>query len=257
MRRIEEILLHMRYRESVYGAWGFERKMAARGTHALFAGPSGTGKTMSAGVIAQELGLELYRIDLAGVVSKYIGETEKNLSRIFEEAHNSNAILFFDEADALFGKRSEVKDAHDRYANIEVAYLLQKMEEYPGMTILATNLDENLDEAFLRRLNFIVYFAKPRKAERRILWRKAFPETAPTGELDFAWLGDRLELSPAGIQNTAFRAAFFAREDAERDASEGRIEMRHVLLAALREYQKEGRAFLESDLKPYYQETFG
>ena len=159
-------------RERVLGDWGFGSKLSrGRGTTALFAGPPGTGKTMAAEVIAGELGLDLFTIDLSAVVSKYIGETEKNLERIFGAAADADAILFFDEADALFGKRSEVRDAHDRYANIEVAYLLQRMEQYEGIAILATNLRQHLDDAFIRRLAFVVDFPFPDDAERRRIWR--------------------------------------------------------------------------------------
>src|SRR5947209_4174339 len=160
--RLSDICNHVRYRKQVYEEWGFDRKLAyGKGLTVLFAGPSGTGKTMAAQIIASELGLDLYKIDLSNVVSKYIGETEKNLAYIFAEAETSNAILFFDEADALFGKRSEVKDSHDRYANVEISYLLQRMEEYEGVVILATNFRKNMDEAFVRRLHFTIEFPLP------------------------------------------------------------------------------------------------
>ena len=170
--QLREIIDHVRNHEAVYTEWGFRRKHAlGKGVNMLFAGPSGTGKTMAAGIIASELGLDCYKIDLSAVVSKYIGETEKNLDRIFAEAETSNAVLFFDEADALFGKRTEVKDSHDRYANIEVNYLLQKMEEYDGVVVLATNLSKNVDESFLRRVHFSVVFPLPEKDERFLVWR--------------------------------------------------------------------------------------
>ncbi len=167
LQRVKEITAAIRHRHIVYSEWGFEKRIAAgMGLKVLFSGASGTGKTMTAGVIARDLGLDLYKIDLSGMVSKYIGETEKNLDRIFRAAQCSNAILFFDEADALFGKRSEVKDAHDRYANIEVAYLLQKIEEYEGVVILASNLSKNIDEAFSRRMHYVVEFPLPDEAHR-------------------------------------------------------------------------------------------
>ena len=162
LRQLREICNQVKYRARVYDEWGFDRKLSlGKGLNVLFAGPSGTGKTMAAEIMAGELGLDLYKIDLSTVVSKYIGETEKNLARIFDEAETTNAILFFDEADALFGKRSEVRDAHDRYANIEISYLLQRMEEYDGIVILATNLRKNMDEAFVRRMHFTVEFPFP------------------------------------------------------------------------------------------------
>jgi SpoVK/Ycf46/Vps4 family AAA+-type ATPase len=155
---------------------GFDGKLSmGKGLNVLFAGPSGTGKTMSAEIIAGELGLDLYKIDLSGVISKYIGETEKNLARIFSEAETSNAILFFNKADALFGKRSEVRDSHDRYANVEISYLLQKMEEYEGMVILATNLRKNMDDAFVRRMHFTVEFPFPGERERHRIWSRTWP----------------------------------------------------------------------------------
>ena len=174
--QLREIIDHVRNHEAVYTEWGFRRKHAlGKGVNMLFSGPSGTGKTMAAGIIASELGLDCYKIDLSTVVSKYIGETEKNLNRIFAEAETSNAVLFFDEADALFGKRTEVKDSHDRYANIEVNYLLQKMEEHEGVVVLATNLSKNVDESFLRRVHFSVVFPLPEKDERLLVWNARVP----------------------------------------------------------------------------------
>ncbi len=244
---LRDICTHVRFRDQVYDSWGFDETLAAgSGLNVLFSGPPGTGKSMAAGVIAKDLGLEIYRIDLSSMVSKYVGETEKNLSRIFDEAANSQAILFFDEADALFGKRSEVKDAHDRYANIETGYLLQKMEEFDGVTILASNLSENLDDAFLRRLHFVVDFPMPDAAEREHIWKLAFPENAPfLEEPDYADLSRRLKISGANIKNIALHAAFFA-------ASEGRgILMRDVIQAARREYRKEGRPFSGAEAGNY------
>lgn len=246
--RLKELAYHLRHSDTVYDDWGFQGKStASRGIHVLFSGHSGTGKTMAAGVIAKETGLDLYRIDLAGVVNKYIGETEKNLSRIFDEAHNSQAILFFDEADALFGKRSEVKDAKDRYANIEVAYLLQKMEEYNGMTILATNLASNLDDAFRRRLHFMIEFPMPDKSTARKLWERAFPKKAPVAnDIDLDFLSNELQFSGGNIKNVALNAAFFAAEEGSD------ICMRHVMRSVRREYQKTGKPFGKEDMKKYY-----
>ncbi|MBB5470986.1 tetratricopeptide (TPR) repeat protein [Paraburkholderia sp. CI2] len=197
-------------RSQVYRSWGFADRMSrGLGISALFAGESGTGKTMAAEVIASELRLNLYRIDLSAVVSKYIGETEKNLRRLFDAAEDGGAILFFDEADALFGKRSEVKDSHDRYANIEINYLLQRMEAYRGLAILATNLKSALDQAFLRRLRFIVTFPFPAYAERKSMWEKVFPAKTPTSGLDFDALA-QLNLTGGNIHSIALNAAFTA-----------------------------------------------
>jgi SpoVK/Ycf46/Vps4 family AAA+-type ATPase len=213
-----------------------------RGKSALFAGPSGTGKTMAAEVLANELHVDLFKIDLAAVVSKYIGETEKNLSRIFDEARRSQSILFFDEAEALLGKRSEVKDAHDRYANIEIAYLLQKMEEYEGITILATNLRQNIDDAFVRRLRFIVEFPFPEEGFRAQIWKKIWPERAPLdSDVDLAYVARQFELSGGNIRNVALAAAFLAR------AEGSSIGMGHLLRAIQREMQKLGRICTPED----------
>lgn len=246
-QQLREVCAHMTYREQVYDNWGYDQKLASgRGLNVLFSGPPGTGKTMAAGIIARELGLVLYKIDLSTVVSKYVGETEKNLSRIFTEAAQSQAVLFFDEADALFGKRSEVKDAHDRYANIETGYLLQKMEEYEGVTILATNLSENMDDAFTRRLHFIVDFPMPDRGDRERIWRLAFPQDAPMADdPDFSFLAERLKLSGANIKNIALHAAFYAAAD------KGSICMQHIARAARREYEKEGRPMPRADLEAF------
>ncbi|HJS96175.1 MAG TPA: ATP-binding protein [Solirubrobacteraceae bacterium] len=212
------------------------------GVKVLFYGESGTGKTMAARVLAGELGLELYRIDLATVVSKYIGETEKNLDRLFSAAQDSNAILFFDEADAVFGKRSEVRDAHDRYANIEVAYMLQKMESYDGAVILATNLRSNIDDAFLRRLDLAVEFPFPEIDQRRAIWHTLLPARAPVADdVDLDVLAGKFRLSGGSIRNCSLAAAFLAADDG------GTIAMRHLLQAVFAEYLKLGRLTLESD----------
>src|SRR5262249_51238935 len=205
---------------------------------ALFAGPSGTGKTMAAEVIAHELRLDLYKIDLAGVVNKYIGETEKNLARIFHEAESSNAILFFDEADALFGKRTKVSDAHDRYANIETSYLLQRMEAYEGVVILATNLRENMDEAFTRRLRYIVDFPFPDAASRKRLWHTHFPRQTPvSADLDYDWLAQQFQITGGTIKNIVLSAAFSAA------ANGGTVNMTHVLRGTRREFEKIGKSW--------------
>lgn len=245
--QLHQIGQRVAYRELVMDAWGFERKLSqGKGISALFAGPSGTGKTMAAEIIANELGLDLYKIDLSSVVSKYIGETEKNLERIFTAAENANAILFFDEAEALFGKRSEVRDAHDRYANIEIAYLLQKMEQYEGLAILATNLRQNMDDAFLRRLQFIVEIPFPDEVSRFRIWQVLFPSQAPRDEsIDFAFLARQFRLSGGNIKNVVLQAAFLAA------AQNDRIRMSHLLQATQREYQKMGKLLSEAELGPY------
>ena len=231
-RTLREIAAHVRHRARVYEAWGFARRGAlGLGISALFAGPSGTGKTLAAEVISGVLGLDLYRIDLSQVVSKYIGETEKNLRRVFDAAEEGGAVLLFDEADALFGKRSEVKDSHDRYANIEVSYLLQRMEEYRGLAVLTTNLKDSLDDAFLRRLRFIVSFPFPDAVQRAGIWRRAFPPATPTEGLDPDRLGT-LEVAGGTIRNIALAAAFLA-------ADEGApVGMQHLLRAARGEFEK-------------------
>jgi AAA+ superfamily predicted ATPase len=234
---LKEICGHVKFRHRVFGQWGFEEKLShGKGLSVLFSGSPGTGKTMAAGVIAGELQLDLYKIDLSGVVSKYIGETEKNLARIFNEAETSNAILFFDEADALFGKRTEVSDAHDRYANIETSFLLQKMEEYEGVVILATNFFKNMDEAFVRRLRFIIEFPFPNEESRLWIWKSHFPGEAPLSkEIDYEFLARQLPVAGGNIRNIVLNAAFFAARDG------GTIGMEHILKGARREFEKIGK----------------
>ncbi|MGH8072134.1 MAG: ATP-binding protein [Candidatus Entotheonellia bacterium] len=238
---LREIAMHVRQRAKVYEAWGFAAKSArGLGISVLFAGVSGTGKTMAAEVLADELRLDLYRIDLSQVVSKYIGETEKNLRRIFDAAEEGGAILLFDEADALFGKRSEVKDSHDRYANIEVSYLLQRMEAYHGLAILTTNMKSALDPAFLRRIRFAVQFPFPDAAQRGEIWRRIFPRDTPTDGLDLARLA-RLNVAGGNIRNIALNAAFLAADVGEP------VRMTHVLHAAQSEYAKLEKPLTEAE----------
>ena len=240
---LREICTFVKHQPLVLDEWNFGKKLAlTKGLNVLFAGPSGTGKTMSAEILAGELGLDLFRIDLANVVSKYIGETEKNLDRIFREAEHSNAILFFDEADALFGKRSEVRDSHDRYANIEISYLLQKMEAYDGIAILATNLRKNLDEAFLRRMHFTVEFPVPEEEDRLKIWKLCFPSVAPLAEdVDFKLLARQFKIPGGNIKNIAVTSAFYAAENGRR------INMASLIHATKREFQKMGKLIVESD----------
>lgn len=241
---LREIANTVRWRTVVLENWGVGEKLAASaGVAALFAGPPGTGKTLAAQVIAAELKMDLYKIDLSTVVSKYIGETEKNLERIFSQAKNSNAILFFDEADAIFGKRSEVKDAHDRYANIEVGYLLQRMETYDGVVILATNLRSNLDDAFTRRLQFVVDFPFPDEEHRLKIWQVLFPPGVPReGDIDFKFFADRFDLAGGSIRNIIVGAAFLAASE------ETSVTTRHLMHAIRREMQKMGRLINDKDL---------
>jgi len=240
-RTLKDFESQVLLRWEVYEKWGFARLThLGQGISALFGGPSGTGKTMAAQVLARSLGLELYRVDLAGVVNKYIGETEKRLRDVFDACERSGALLFFDEADALFGSRMQVKDSHDRFANIEIDYLLQRIEQFDGIAILATNRKNDLDAAFLRRLRFVVDFLNPDKRERRILWEKSLPACAPDGEritegLDFAVLAEEMDLNGAQIKAIALGAAFLAR------GAGARIGMEHIELSAHREFAKQGQ----------------
>ncbi|MDD5319217.1 MAG: AAA family ATPase [Methylococcales bacterium] len=242
---LKEICSQVKHRYRVFGEWGFDKKLSyGKGLSMLFSGSPGTGKTMAAQVIAGELQLDLYKIDLSGVVSKYIGETEKNLAKIFQEAETSNAILFFDEADALFGKRTEVSDAHDRYANIETSYLLQKMEEYEGVVIMATNLCENMDDAFTRRIRFIVEFPFPDEVSRLKIWQTHIPKEAPLSEqIDFEYLSQELKIAGGSIKNIVLNSAFLAAENG------GVIGMEHVLRGAKREFEKIGKLWNEKDAR--------
>jgi SpoVK/Ycf46/Vps4 family AAA+-type ATPase len=244
--QLHELEQAIRNANGVLQDWGFESRLPyGRGITALFSGPSGTGKTMAAGILARELGLDLYTIDLSRVVSKYIGETEKNLDRIFQQAEDANAMLFFDEADALFGKRSAIKDAHDRYANIEIAYLLQKMEERLGVTILASNLRTNIDDAFMRRIRFGIEFQMPEYAQRLKIWRSSLPKGLQLGDdVDLTVLAKRLRVSGGSIMNVCVSAASLAY------APGGEIRMEHFAHAAKRELQKLGHQYNDQDFAP-------
>jgi hypothetical protein len=243
MQTLHQLAAQVRHRLKVYETWGFAAKgRRGLGVSALFTGVSGTGKTMAAEVLARELGLDLYRIDLSAVVSKYIGETEKNLKQVFDSAEEGGVLLLFDEADALFGKRSEVRDSHDRYANIEVGYLLQRMEEYQGLAILTTNLKSALDPAFQRRLRFTVNFPFPDPAQREAIWRKVFPPATPTNGLDPKKLS-QLNVAGGNIRNIALNAAFLA-------AQAGRsVEMANLVEASRLEAQKIERPLSDSEIR--------
>jgi hypothetical protein len=247
LRTLRAMAAQVRHRTTVYESWGFGARSMGRGLgiSALFSGPSGAGKTMAGEVLGAELELDVYRIDLSAIVSKWIGETEKNLRRVFDAAEEGCAILQFDEADALFGKRSEVKDSHDRHANIEVSYLLQRLEEYRGLSILTTNLKNNIDPAFLRRIRFIVDFGFPEASERVAIWKGIFPTETPLGELDYERLG-QLNLAGGSIRNVAIAAAFLAAGDGTRRP---KVEMAHILAAARTEYEKSGRPMTGAELR--------
>ena len=233
---LEQISAHVRQKARVYENWGFAAKnRRGLGITALFSGPSGTGKTLAAGVLANELNLDLYKIELSSVVGKYVGETEKSLQRIFDAAESGGVILLFDEADSIFGKRSEVKDSKDRYANLEVSYLLQRMESYSGLAILTTNLQSNLDSAFLRRLRFVTQFSFPDAAHREKIWQRIFPSNTPTQGLDFKKLA-QLNTAGGNIRIIALNAAFVAA-----DAGEA-VQMKHILTATQTEYEKLGKS---------------
>lgn len=235
-------------RKHVYEAWGFDKKAAyGKGISVVFAGPPGTGKTMAAQVMASELCLDLYRVELPAVVSKYIGETEKNLEEIFEQAKKSQVILLFDEADVLFSKRTEVRDSNDKYSNMEAAFLLQKMEEYDGITILATNFLQNFDEAFKRRMKFIIDFPFPDAEHRLEIWKQVFPPEVPVEEeLDYEFLASAFELSGSNIKNVALHAAFLAA------AEERGVSMKHLIAGVRNEYGKNGKMLTKAQLGQYY-----
>jgi hypothetical protein len=242
--RLREVVARCRHRRTVFGAWGFP-SLPSTGVVALLSGPSGTGKTLAAEIIAGELGLDLYKVDLASLVSKWVGETEKNLSAVFAAAEASNVALFFDEADALFGKRSEVSDAHDRYANIEVAYLLQRLERYEGLVVMATNLATNIDPAFLRRVTVSVDFPLPEEPERQRIWERCLPAGAPCQDLDLGLLAQLFKLSGGSIRNAALTAGFLAADVG------GPITMELVVEAVQREMRKLGRLLTPEEFGPY------
>ena len=248
--KLKEACNQVEYRRQVYEDWGLGKKLPyGRGVSMLFSGPPGTGKTMAAQVIASCLQLELYKVDLSGVMSKYVGETEKQLGAVFDEVKKSQSILFFDEADALFGKRSEVRDSHDRYANVQTSYLLQKIEEYDGIVILASNFVQNFDEAFKRRIKFIIDFTLPDQERREQIWRAVMLSGLPVSEdVDFEFLARSFELSGSSIKNVAVSAAFLAAADGTE------VHMAHLLVSVQAEQQKAGKSISREDFGEYYRQ---
>lgn len=238
----------VKYKHIVYDKWKMkDRILYGRGVSMLFAGPPGTGKTMAAGVIANDLGLEIYRVDLSQIVSKYIGETEKNLNSIFNEARSSNVILFFDETDALFGKRTEVKDSHDKNANVETSFLLQKMEEYEGITIMTTNFLQNIDSAFFRRISYVIHFEFPDKESRKKIWENMYPASVPRAkDIDFEYLARQFEIAGGNIKNIALTSLFLAAKSEEKI-----LTMKHILTAVRYELKKQGKTLLKEDFNEY------
>ena len=248
---LHELLAFVEKRGTVYESWGFESKFPrGTGAKALFFGRSGTGKTMAAECIARRLGMDLFKVDLSSIVSKWVGETEKNLGAIFDRAEAAQAVLLFDEADALFGARTNVGNAVDRYANLETNYLLQRIEDYDGVALLSSNLKQNIDEAFTRRFHFVIEFPFPDKPSREEIWHRAFPTQAPLADdVDFGFLADKFKFTGGNIKNAVLRSAFLG-------ASEGQeIGMRHVLRGVLREYQNLEREPTERDFGPYWGEV--
>ncbi|HTB15618.1 MAG TPA: ATP-binding protein [Bryobacteraceae bacterium] len=247
-QQLQHIAARVRHRRTVHRDWGFADKLSrGKGLNVLFTGASGVGKTMAAEVLAKDLSLVLYQIDLSSVVSKYIGQTEKHLSAIFHEAEMSQNLLFFDEADSLFGKRTEVKDAHDRYANLEVNYLLQRIEQYEGLVVLSTNLQRNLDDAFLRRMQDVVDFPMPDETQREQIWRRHIPQSAPLeSDIDFAFLARQFKLTGGVIKNAVMTAAFLAAGKSKK------IGMAEMIRAVRIELQKQGRLVMKSDFGKYF-----
>ena len=237
----------IRYKHIVYDKWGMDKRVLyGRGLSMLFAGPPGTGKTMAAQVVANELDIEIYKVDLSKVISKYIGESEKNLGEVFDSAKRSNVILLFDETDALFGKRTEVKDSHDKHANVETAYLLQKMEEYSGITIMTTNFIENIDKAFFRRINYVIHFNFPDIASRKEIWMKMFPKETPLSkEVDFDFLAKQFEIAGGSIKNAVITSTFMAA------AESSEVSMKHIVKALEYEIRKQGRLISKNDFGEY------
>jgi SpoVK/Ycf46/Vps4 family AAA+-type ATPase len=242
-KQLEYIENRLKYRNLVDAEWGFDEKVRyGKGVCSLFYGPPGTGKTMAARVLATQLGLDIYRVDLSRMISKYIGETQKNITELFERAKGVNALLFFDEADAMFAKRTEVSDSHDRNSNSEVAHLLQKLEEYDGISILATNLKDNIDDAFKRRIKYMVYFAFPDGDTRAILWKKMLPDKAPVEEgLDLDFFAHKFEMSGSEIKDAVLHAAYMAARE------QTAIGNSHIMEAVKLSFAKYGKVLKRED----------
>jgi SpoVK/Ycf46/Vps4 family AAA+-type ATPase len=249
LNQLRSIANRIKYRPVVHRDWGFgDKHTRGKGLTVLFTGPPGTGKTMAAEILARELSLNLFQIDLSTVVSKYIGETEKHLSSIFNEAEMTQSLLFFDEADSLFGKRTEVKDAHDRYANMEVNYLLQRIEQYQGLVVLSTNMQRNVDEAFLRRMQEVVEFPFPDESLREQIWRAHFPPNAPkSSDIDFGFLARQFKLSGGHIRNVVTNAAYLAA------GTQRPISMADIIQSLKGEFQKQGKLAIRNDFGPYFE----
>ena len=237
-KQLIDISTFIKYRKRVYADWGFDKKIPwGRGISVLFYGAPGTGKTMAASALANESGLPLLRVDISQIISKYIGETQKNIGKIFDGAAKNDCVLFFDEADALFARRAEAGDAQDKYANAETAYLLQRIEQYNGVCILSTNLLQNFDEAFRRRVNYMIHFPMPDEIQRESIWRSIFPEEAPVSKLEYEFLAQNLEFSGASIKNSAVHAAYLAA------INDKEIGMYYIFQGAKNEYDKIGKTF--------------
>lgn len=250
-RQFREFVKAMNSLTEVHYGWGTARVWNESGISALFAGPPGTGKTMGAEILASELDLPMYRIDLSQVVNKYIGETEKNLKRLFDAADISDVILFFDEADSLFGRRTEVKDAHDRYANLEISYLLERMERFKGIAILATNRKKDLDEAFLRRLRFIIDFPPPGIEQRKEIWLQVVPETVDASQVDFDFLARKFDLTGGHINSIVFYACLQSANGSDKKDARRQLAMENVIVAVKREYDKLNRSVSLEHFGPY------
>ena len=254
-QKLLEVLAYIKNQNLVFEEWGFQDKMGIKkGINILFSGESGTGKTMAAQIIANELNLKIYKVDYSMLVSKFIGETEKNTNRIFEEAKTSNAIIFFDEADAIFGKRTEIKDSHDRYANIEVNYLLQKLEDHDEIVILASNIRQNIDDAFVRRMQFIIDFPFPSENERLEIWKNIFPKPffyIDIENIDFEFLAKNFKISGAMIKNIALASAFLVFSEPTINSQNRIITMKHIVLSVKRELEKKGKPILKTDFGYY------
>lgn len=244
---IKQACAFVKHKNTVYNDWGLGKRISyGRGLNILFTGPPGTGKTMLAQVIANELSLKLFRVDLSAISSKYIGETEENLAEIFNQAEKTNCILFFDEMDSLFGKRGDVQSSNDKYANMETSYILQRLEQYNGVVLMATNYLSNIDEAFMRRIHFIFHIPLPNQKLRLQLWYSSFPAVAPLEkDIDFEFLSRKFEISGSSIKNIAVSAAFFA---AQQNSA---ISMQHIIKALSLELSKQGKLFLPESLEQY------